>query len=417
MDRIIEDKSWIKKKYRKYLIIGGVLVVVLSIFFLTSQVSSVNVDSDKVTISEVYKGLFNDYIQVTGQAAPIYTVYLDAVEGGRVEERLIEEGSMVKKGEIILKLSNKDLILSILNSEAQLAEKTNFLRETRITMEQEKLSIEREIILSNYELLSKRRAYEQNKELYKDKLVAREELLKSEENFEIAQKTFELMKRRQQQDSLFRSLQIVQLTTNLENMQRNLSLVKDQLDYLDVKAPLDGQLGTLDAEVGQSINRGQRIGQINVLTSFKIEADVDEHYIDRIKQGLLGYIEKESDTLLLKIRKVYPDVREGRFKIDLVFRDSLPSNIRTGQTYYIKLELGEPVEALQIPRGSFFQNTGGQWIYVLDPSGKFATRRMIKIGRQNPQYYEIIEGLNPGEKVITSGYDAMGDNERVVLKK
>lgn len=416
MDRIIEDKSWIKKKYRKYIIIGAILIAALSIFLFTSNVSSVNVDSDKVTIDVVYKGLFNDYIQVTGQAAPISTVYLDAVEGGRVEERLIEEGSMVKKGDIILKLSNKDLILSILNSEAQLAEKTNFLRETRIQMEQEKLSIEREIIVSSYELLSKRRTYYQNKELYKDKLIAREDLLKSEENYLVAQKTFDLMNKRQQQDSLFRSLQVMQLTANLDNMQRNLSLVKEQLNYLDVKAPLDGQLGMLDAEIGQSINRGQRIGQINVLTSFKIEADVDEHYIDRIKQGLTGYIEKEADTLLLKIRKVYPDVREGRFKIDLVFHESLPANIRTGQTYYIKLELGEPMEAIQIPRGGFFQNTGGQWIYVLDKSGKFATKRTIKVGRQNPQYYEIIEGLKPGEKVITSSYDAMGDNERVVLK-
>lgn len=232
----------------------------------------------------------------------------------------------------------------------------------------------------------------------------------------IARKTFDLMNKRQQQDSLFRNLQVTQITANLENMQRNLNLVKEQLDFLEVKAPLDGQLGTLDAEIGQSINRGQRIGQINVLTSFKIEADVDEHYIERIKQGLFGYIEKEADTLLLKIRKVYPDVREGRFKIDLVFCDSLPSHIRTGQTYYIKLELGEPIEAVQIPRGGFFQNTGGQWIYVLDKSGKFAIKRNIKIGRQNPQYYEILEGLLPGEKVITSGYDAMGDNERVVLK-
>jgi HlyD family secretion protein len=323
---------------------------------------------------------------------------------------------MVKKGETVLKLSNKDLILNILNSEAQLAEKGNFLRETRIRMEQEKLSIEREIIIANYELKSKKRAFEQNTELFKDKLISKEELLKSEENYQIAQKTFELMIKRQQQDSLFRSLQIVQLKANLDNMQRNLTLVKEQVSYLDVKAPIDGQLGMLDAEVGQSISRGQRIGQINVLTSFKVESEVDEHYIERIKQGLIGYIEKENDTLLLKIRKVYPDVREGRFKIDLVFSESMPSNIRTGQTYYIKLELGQPVEAIQIARGGFFQNSGGQWIYVLDPSGKFAIKRNIKIGRQNPQFYEILEGLEPGEKVITSGYDAMGDNDRVVLK-
>ena len=416
MDKIITDKSWIKKKYRKYLILGLIVIASLSIFMFTSNVKSVNIESDKVTVDEVYKGLFNDYVQITGQAAPISTVYLDAVEGGRVEERLIEEGSMVKKDDIILKLSNNDLILNILNSEAQLAEKSNFLRETQIQMEQQKLNIEREIIISKYELLSKKRAYEQNTELYKDKLISKEELLKSEENFEIAQKTFDLMNKRLQQDSLFRSLQVVQLSANLENMQRNLVLVKAQLDYLDVKAPLDGQLGILEAEIGQSINRGQRIGQINVLTSFKIEADVDEHYIDRVKHGLFGYIEKENDTLHLKIRKVYPDVREGKFKIDLVFIDSLPVNIRTGQTYYVRLELGQAKEAIQLARGGFFQSTGGQWVYVLDKSGKFAIKRNIKIGRQNPKFYEIIEGLNPSDKVITSGYDAMGDNDRVILK-
>ena len=416
MDRIIEDKSWIKRKYRKYILLIIIILASLSIFLFTGNVSSVNVESDKVTISDVFKGLFNDYIQVNGQAAPIYTVYLDAVEGGRVEERLIEEGSMVKKGDVILKLKNQDLILNILNSEAQLAEKSNFLRETRIKMEQEKLSIEREIIVSNYELLSKKRAYEQNKELFKDKLIAREDLLKSEEDYMIAQKTHDLMIKRQKQDSLFRELQVVQITANLENMQRNLNLVKEQLYALDVKAPIDGQLGMLDAEIGQSISRGQRIGQINVLTSFKIEAAVDEYYIDRVKQGLFGFIEKDIDTLKLKIRKVYPDVRENRFKIDMVFCDSMPAKIRTGQTYYIKLELGEPVEAIQIPKGGFFQNTGGQWIYVLDKSGSFALKRNIKIGRQNPQYYEIIEGLEPGEKIITSGYETMGDNEKVILK-
>jgi HlyD family secretion protein len=415
MDKIIEDKSWIKKKYRKYVFVGGILLAALSIFLFTGHVRSINIDADKITTDSVFSGVFNDYIQVTGLAAPIATVYLDAIEGGRVEERLIDEGSMVKKGDIILKLSNKDLILNILNSEAQLAEKTNYLRETRIEMEQEKISIERDLISAKYNLLSKKRAYDQNTELYKDKLVSKDDLLKSEEDYLTTQKTYELMLSKQKQDSLFRNLQVIQLNSNLENMQTNLNLVKEQVNALEIKAPIDGQLGTLDAEIGQSISRGQRIGQINVLTSFKIEADVDEHYIDRIKQELSGFIEKENDTLRLRIRKVYPDVKEGRFKIDLVFCDSMPSKIRTGQTYYIRLELGEPVTALQIPRGGFFQSTGGQWIYVIDPSGKFAVKRAIKIGRQNPQYYEVVEGLHPGEKVITSSYDAMGDNERVVL--
>lgn len=416
MDRAIVDKSWIKRKHRNLLIVAIIIIAAASVFMFTGKIKSVNIERDKITIDATFKGLFNDYIQITGQAAPIYTVFLDAVEGGRVEERFIEEGSMVKKGDVILKLSNRDVILNILNSEAQLAEKTNFLRQTRLQMEQEKLNIEREIITATYELQSKQRLYNQNKELYTDKLISREDLLKAEEGYQIAQKTFDLMKKRLQQDSLFRSLQVVQLSSNLENMQRNLALVKEQMNYLEVKAPIDGQLGLLDAEIGQSINRGQRIGQINVLTSFKIEAEVDEHYIDRIKAGLQGVIEKESDTLQLTIRKVYPDVRQGKFKIDMVFSKILPEKIRTGQTYYVRLELGQPVESIQIARGGFFQSTGGQWAYVLDKSEKFALKRNIKIGRQNPQFYEITEGLNPGEKVIISGYEAMGDNDKVILK-
>lgn len=416
MDKAIEDKSWIKRKYRKYVVLGGVIIVGLSVLLFTGNTSSVTIDKDKLTIEEVQSGLFNDYIQVTGQAAPIATVYLDAVEGGRVDERLIDEGSMVRKGDVIVKLSNNDLILNILNSEAQLAEKTNFLRETHIQMEQQKLVIERELISARYELLSKKRAFSQNKELYTEKLISEEEYLRAEESFEIAQKTFDLMQKRLQQDSLFRTLQVSQLSANLENMQRNLSLVKAQLNYLNITAPIDGQLGMLDAEIGQSITRGQRVGQINVLTSFKIVAEVDEHYIDRIRTGLAGYTQKDKDTLSMVIRKVYPDVRQGKFTIDLVFNDSVPERIRTGQTFYVKLELGQPIEAMMIPRGGFFQSTGGQWVYALDPSGKFATRRNIKIGRQNPRYYEVIEGLNPSEKVITSGYEAMGDNDRVNLK-
>lgn len=416
MDKKIEDKGFIKRQHRKYIYIATAVISGFSIFLLSGNGKSVNIENDKITTDVVFSGEFNDYIQIIGQAAPIVTVYLDAVEGGKVEERLIEEGSMVKKGDVILKLSNKNLVLSILNSEAQLAEKDNFLRDTRIKMEQEKLEIEREIIKASYELKTKQRTYEQNMELYKDKLISRDDLLRSEENFQISKKTFDLMNRRFQQDSLSRNLQLRQLATSLDNMERNLQLVKGQMDDLNIKAPIDGQLGMLDAEVGQSITPGQRIGQINVLTSFKIEASVDEYYIDRVRQGVLGMIEKGKDTLRLKIRKVFPDVRGAKFKIDMVFSDSLPANIRTGLSYNVRLELGEPTVALQVARGGFFNSTGGQWVYVLDATGKVATKRSIKIGRQNPQYYEILEGLNANEKIISSSYELMGDNETVILK-
>jgi HlyD family secretion protein len=416
MDKQITDNSWIKRKYRRYIVVAVIVVLAILLLFFAGGSQGVRIDINNVSIETVFKAQFNDYIQVTGLAAPIATVYLDAMEGGRVEEIFIEEGAMVRKGDVILRLSNRDLNLSILNSEAQLAEKSNYLRETRLQMEQNKLTLEREMVTAGFDLTYKKRLYEHNASLFQQHMIAREEMQHSEETFQLAEQIYEMVRRRRQQDSLFRNLQIEQLNSNLENMQRNLKIVKEQVDFLNVKAPLDGQLGMLDAEVGQSIARGARLGQINVLTSFKVEADVDEHYIDRIKAGLYGYIDKEGDTSRLQVRKVYPDVRNGRFRIDLVFRDTLPANIRTGQTYYIRLELGQPIESVQIPKGGFFQNTGGQWIFVLDQSEQTAVRRNIRIGRQNPQFYEVLDGLQPGEKVITSGYEAMGDNVRVILK-
>ncbi|MCK9423455.1 MAG: HlyD family efflux transporter periplasmic adaptor subunit [Bacteroidales bacterium] len=416
MDRVIVEKRWIKKKYWKYFIGSALLLTVILFFIFRDWTSTVRVEKERITIAPVFRGVFNDYITNDGTAAPISTVFLDAYEGGKVEEILLEEGSMLKKGDVIIRLSNNDINLNILNSEAQLAEKSNFLREVRIRMEQEKHSLEREVLNARFDLIAKKRTYEQNKELYKDQLISKDEYLRSEEAYQLADKTQELVLLRQKQDSSFRSLQIEQISDNLKNMQTNLNLVKQQQDYLNVKSPVDGQLGSLMVEIGQSITRGFRIGQINILTSYKIEADVDEHYIDRIRTGLTAYIERTRDTLTLEIKKVYPEVRNGRFKIDLVFTGNLPENIRIGQSYFIKLKLGQTVEATQIPQGGFYQTTGGQWIFVVDKSGQFAVKRNIKIGRKNPQYYEVLDGLVPGEEVIISDYSIFGTNDKVEFK-
>lgn len=416
MDRVITENRWIKKKYWKY-IAGGVIILAVILFFIFRDwTSTVSVEKERITVATVLHGVFNDYITNEGTAAPISTVYLDAYEGGKVEEIILEEGSMLNKGDVIIRLSNNDLNLNILNSEAQLAEKSNFLREVRIRMEQEKHSLEREMLNAKFDLIAKKRTWEQNKELYKDALISHDEFIRSEEAYLLADKTLELVVLRQKQDNEFRNLQIEQITENLKNMQMNLALVKQQQDYLNVKSPVDGQLGSLMVEIGQSIGRGFRIGQINILTSYKIEANIDEHYIDRIRPGLTGYIERPNDTLQLEIKKVYPEVHNGRFKIDLVFTGKLPENIRIGQSYFIKLQLGQPTEAIQIPQGSFYQATGGQWIFVLDRNGRYATKRNIKIGRKNPQYYEVIDGLTPGEQVIVSDYTMFGDNDQVKLK-
>ena len=416
MDKVIEDKRWIKPKHWKFIIIGAFVVASLLLFMFRDPVSTYRVERDKVSIETVTNGEFNDYISVTGQVVPISTIFLDAIEGGRVEKLIIEEGEMVNKGDVILELTNNNLNLEILNSEAQLAEKSNYLRETRISMEQQKLDIEKDLLQTSFDLKAKKRTYEQNKDLYKEGLISKEEFLLAEEDYLLAKESKVMMFERKSQDSVFRKIQIVKLEKNLENMQKNLELVIQRLENLKVKAPVDGQLGMLDAEIGQSISMGQRLGQINVLESFKIEAEIDEHYIDRVRKGLYAYFDRNTDTFKLELKKVYPEVREGRFIVDLVFNGDLPENIRIGQTYYIKLELGLPQESLLLPRGGFFQSTGGQWVFVLDPSEESAVRRDIKIGRQNPQFYEVLDGLSSGEKVIVSGYDIFGNNEKVIFK-
>ncbi len=417
MDKAIPKKKGLQKKHIGYIVFGLVIIVLFYMAFFTDRTSTYKVEKDKLIIETVIEDQFNDYITIPGTVEPISIVFLDAQEGGRVEEILIEEGSMVKKGDIILKLSNPDLYLNILDSEAQLAEKENFLRNTQVTMEQERISIKRELISLKYDIERKERIYRQNSVLIKDNLISQEEFIRSREDLDMALSSRELFLERERQDSIFRSVQVETLKANLENMRRNLSLVRQRVENLNVKATVDGQLGLLVPEIGQSISRGANMGQINVLTSYKVTAQIDEHYIDRVRTQLTATIDRQGSLFNLVVRRVYPEVRNGTFEIDMVFTDSMPDNIRTGQTYYTSLQLGQPKVSVMVPIGGFFQETGGQWIFVLDPSESFATRRNISVGRKNPKYYEILEGLHPGEKVIVSGYETFGKNEKLLFKK
>jgi len=416
MDRVIEKKKGVRPKHILGLV--GVLVVGFLLFKVVfdNKGSAFRTEKEKITISTVEDGLFNDYITVVGQVEPITTIFLDAIEGGQVEERLIEEGSMVKKGDVILRLQNRQLYQTILNSEAALAEKENYLRNTRISFESELIQSRKNILDSYYRLVRKKRSFEQNKTLYDDQLISKEDYLQAKEDFEYEKNMLEINKQKSKNDSLIRLTSMQTLETDLGKMRQMLVLVRERLDNLNVKAPVDGQLGMLDAEIGQRINEGQRIGQINVLDNFKIKALIDEHYIDRVVRDLPAGLERNGTNFDLRVRKVYPEVRNGQFEIDMVFGSTSPDNIRTGQTYHIKLELGESGKAVLLSRGGFFQSTGGQWVYVLNEDGTEATKRNIRIGKQNPQYYEVLEGLKTGEKVITSGYEMFGTNDRIVLK-
>ena len=417
MDKVIPKKKGIQKKHFGYLAIGIAIVVLIYMAFFADRTSTYKVEKDKLIIETVSQDQFNDYITVPGTVEPITIIYLDAQEGGRVEEKVIEEGTMVKKGDIILKLSNPDLHLNILDSEAQLAEKENFLRNTQINMEQQRLQIKRDLVTLKYDIERKERNYQQNVTLMKDNLISKEEFIRSKEDLDMARQSRELALERQKQDSSFYSVNINSMVTNLENMRKNLQLVRERAENLNVRAPVDGQLGLLTPEIGQNIQRGANMGQVNVLTSYKVTAQIDEHYIDRVRTSLTATLDRQGKEYNLLVKRVYPEVRNGTFEIDMIFRDSMPDNIRTGQTYYTSLQLGQPKVSVLVPIGGFFQETGGQWIFVLDPTESFATKRNISIGRKNPKYYEVLEGLKPGEKVIVSGYETFGKNEKLILKK
>ncbi|MEG0517316.1 MAG: efflux RND transporter periplasmic adaptor subunit [Bacteroidales bacterium] len=415
--KIEQKKGWralLTKKGIPYAAGAIFLVFVLWLIFRDNS-STLRIDSRTITISPVEKGEFNDYVRVTGQVQPITTVQLSPLEGGIVEKRVVEEGAKVKKGDVLIILSNNNLNLSILDSEAQLAEKQNFLRNTSIAMEQEKLQLRQERLQLNLDVERKKRTYMQNSELYKSNLIAKEEWLQSKEDYELAERKRELNVERQVQDSLYRTVQVTSLTESLENMNRNMQLIRERVANLHVKSPIDGELGLLDVVLGQSVTMGQRIGQINDLSDYKIEALIDEHYIDRVRQGLEASFDRQGATFGASLRKVFPEVRNGQFKADFTLTGERPDNIRTGQTYYLNLQLGQPTEGIIIPRGSFYQATGGTWIYVVDKEGKKAHKRNIKIGRQNPQYYEVLEGLQSGEKVITSSYENYGKNDVLVF--
>jgi len=416
MDIKLEKKKGLRPKHYGYIALGLLLLFTGWKLLFGNQVSTFRTDKEKLSIAEVSQGKFDDYITINGNVAPIATIYMDAYEGGRVTEKLIEEGAMVKKGDIILKLENRALYEQILASESNLALKQNDLRSTRLAFDSRQVEGKKSLATAEYELQRLKRNFAQNEALYKDELISSEEYLTSKENYELSQRQYEIIKLQTEQDDELRSTSLATLDSDLERMQKTLSMVYERIDQLNVRAPADGQLGFLDAEIGQSIAQGERIGQINVLTDYKIEAMIDEHYIDRVTRDLTAILERNGNEYALRLRKVYPEVRNGRFKVDLVFSGEKPETIRTGQSYNIKLQLGESSDALLLPKGSFFQSTGGQWIFVVNPDGGEAIKREIRIGKQNSRYYEVLDGLQDGESVITSNYDNFGGAERVVLK-
>ena len=418
MDRVLEKKKGIALVFSKKALpywFGGLMVIFIMWLILRDDSSTLRVNGDTLTVNEVRAGEFNDYIRISGQVVPMTTIQLSPRESGIVEEIVMEEGSQVKAGDVIVRLSNDNLDLEILNSEANLAEKENNLRNTLIEMEQQKMEVSLQILQLETNVKRKGRELESQKRLFDDGLIGKEEYLRSEEDYTLNLKQLEVTIARAHNDSIFREVQVKQMEESLDNMKQNMQRIRRRKENLNVKAPMDGELGLLEVALGQSIGSGAKIGQINAKESYKIEAQIDEHYIDRVNAGLSATFERQNETFDAVVRKVYPEVRGGKFQTDFRFSEEQPENIRTGQTYYLNLQLGQPESAILIPRGTFYQKTGGKWIYVVSPEGGKAVKREIRIGRQNPQFYEVLEGLEAGEKVITSGYDNFGDNEVLVF--
>ncbi len=415
MDRQIEKKSFLRR-YAWYIAAAAALAALLVWIVLGTSANTTTVDATDITISDVTRGKFDDYVRLNGQVLPIQVVQISPEEGGIVREKVVEEGTRVRKGDVILRLSNSNLDLQILNAEAELAEKQNLLRNTQVAMQQDRLNNRTEQATLDTDCDRKRRAYEQNARLYKERLISKEVYLQSREDYNLARRKQSLISQRLKQDSIYRHVQMAQMEDNLDNMRKNVLLVRDRKNKLEVRSAIDGELGLLDVELGQNIAAGQNIGQINDLSDFKVQAQIDEHYIDRVRPGLSASFSRDGKTYRLRVRKVYPEVRNGTFRTDFVFVGERPAQMRSGQTFYVELALGKSQQATLIPRGTFFQTTGGNWIFVLDKSGRKAYRRNISIARQNPQYYEVTDGLEPGERVITSGYEAFKDNEVLVIK-
>jgi HlyD family secretion protein len=416
-DRAIEKKRWTLRNI--VILSGGGLFLLLVLYYLVlgDHRSKLNVESEKITISDVTRGQFQEFDPVQGSVQPIQTFFLDAVEGGRVDSTFVEAGSFVKRGDRILKLVNTNLQLDVLYREALLFEQINNARNTRLAIEQNTLTLRGQLTDVTYQIQRLLRQDERDTVLLQKGLISRQEFqqVNDEHLYWVQKKTLTLDNIRT--DSILRRTQIEQLDASVKRMQNNLDLVKRSMDNLVVRAPISGQLTSRSAEIGESKSPGQRLGQIDVLDGFKVRAPIDEFYIARVNPGQKGEADINGKTYTLTVTKVYPEVRDGRFEIDMLFDGTAPGGIRRGQTLQIRLELGDLAEAVMVPRGGFYQKTGGQWIYVVDRSGAYATKRRIKLGRQNPQAFEVLEGLEPGEKVVTSSYDNFGDIDKLVLTK
>jgi len=415
MDKTIKKKKWPPKKIAMFAGSGLFIAFVIYIFVFGMSKSSLNVKAERLTVSDVNRGPFQEFIPVMGNVLPYYH-YLTAVEGGTVEEIYLEAGTKVEKGDPILKIANTTLLINLMWRESELFQQINNLRNTRLDMERYRLNLNQQLALVDNNLQQQKRIHERYQELIKDDLISQHDYEIAKDQYEYLVKNKELTIESQTKDIEFRQRQVEALEGQVTRMQSNMDIIRSRLENLTIRAPVSGYLTSLDAEIGQSKQEGVDLGQIDTLEGYRIRAGIDEHYLARVEIGRNGEFEFAGTSHDIIVTKKYPAVVEGRFEVDMEFMDETPDGITAGQTYHIRLELGDISEAILLARGGFSQTTGGNWAYVLDPSGDVAIKRRIRLGRQNPDFFEVLEGLEPGEKVITSSYESFGNMDRLVLK-
>jgi HlyD family secretion protein len=417
VDRVIKKSKWNRKRILTYTGIVALVALIVLSYLYTSGKNKLNVDLERVTISEVKKGPFQETIPINGVVLPITTIYLDAVEGGRVEEKFVEDGTVMKKGEPILRLSNTDLQLGLVTQQTNVYNLLTQMQISKNAAEQNTVTKLNQMTDVESQLKEAERIYNLDKSLYQQKAIGLQEFKKAENDYNYYLQKKKLTEQLLQQDSASNAQQVSQAKQSYEGSQTALNVMREKVGDLIVRAPVDGQLTSLDAEVGQSKNKGERLGQIDVLSGFKVRADIDEHYLSRIITGLYGVFTFAEKDYKLVIKKVFSAIANGRFQVDMEFVGTVPPGIRRGQTLQIRLAFSDEVEAVQVAKGGFFQQTGGNWIFKVSPDGKTAYKTDIQLGRQNPDYYEVLSGLQPGDKVVTSSYETYGDMQELVLKK
>ena len=416
MDRKIEKKTWTVKRISLYAVVLLFVSFILYSFFFADKRSKLSVDVDKISISEVNYGVFQDFIPVTGTVLPQTTRFLDAREGGIIQSIEKETGDIVNVGDVIIRLGNSTLELSVLNQQASIYEQINRSTTTRLSLNQNDLSQKQGLAEIDMQINLLKPQFERFKLLYEKDLISKREFEEVEENYKYNKRRKELTYASYRIDSTSRIKQLEELNDSEIRMRQSLEAVNKILDNLIIRAPIHGQLATPDHELGQSIVYGERIGQIDVIGSYKVRVRIDELYLPRVDIGLKGTFTQSGENYQLEITKIFPTITEGRFEVDMEFTGAQPESIKRGLSVRIRLELGNSAEALLLPMGGFYKDSGGNWVYVIDDSGDKALRHDIRLGRKNSEFFEVIEGLREGQKVITSSYSHFGDNQVLLLK-